>query len=179
MINLTTSYLDFYQDYMSNYIEEGDIWGDIPSGWWMSNTSCFYCLAALVHRINPDITEDPTTVAAGGTRVELRKQLSDDRGKAYVAAKSAPGTVRAEMEESMLVTKATLMKKNIELQETENKEKQLVLMEKFKTSFINVSKNGKAGDEVDGEMEYDKNVYNLLDELPFRKKMKAQADGEK
>ena len=55
----------------------------------------------------------------------------------------------------------------------------LLLMEKFKTSFINVSKNGKAGDEVDGEMEYDKNVYNLLDELPFRKKMKAQADGEK
>ena len=78
MINLTTSYLNFYQDYMSNYIEEAGIWGDIPSGWWMSNTSCFDCLAALVHRINPDITEDPTTVAAGGTRVELRKQLSDD-----------------------------------------------------------------------------------------------------
>jgi hypothetical protein len=144
----------------------------------MSNTSCFYCLAALVHRINPDITEDPTTVAAGGTRVELRKQLSDDRGKAYVAAKSAPGTVRAEMEESMLVMKATLMKKNIELQEKENIKEQLLLMEKFKTLFINVS-NGKAGDEVYGEMEYDKNVYNLLDELPFRKKMKAQADGEK
>ena len=96
-----------------------------------------------------------------------------------MAAKLAPGTVRAEMEESMLVMKATLMKKNIELQEKENIKEQLLLMEKFKTSFINVSKNGKAGDEVDGEMEYDKNVYNLLDELPFRKKMKAQADGEK
>lgn len=178
MINLTTLSFDFYQDYISNYIEEADIWGDIPSGWWMSNSSCFYCLAALVHRVNPDITEDPTTVAAGGTRVELRKQLSDDRGKAYVAAKSGPGTVRGEMEESMLVTKATLMKKTIEFQETENIREQLFLMEKFKASFVNVS-NAKTGDEVDGEMEYDKNVYNLLNELPFRKKMKAQADGEK
>ncbi len=54
-MNLTTLYFYFHQDYMSNYIEEGDIWGDIPSGWWMSNASCFYCLAALVHRGNPDI----------------------------------------------------------------------------------------------------------------------------
>jgi hypothetical protein len=50
-------------------------------------------------------------------------------------------------------------------------------MEKFKSSFVNVSKS-VAGDEVDGEMEYDKNVYNLLDELPFRKKMKAHADAD-
>jgi predicted GTPase len=42
---------------------------------------------------------------------------------------------------------------------------------------VNVSK-GTAGDDVDGEMEYDKNVYNLLDELPFRKKMKAHADAD-
>ena len=96
---------------MSNYIEEGDIWGDIPTGWWLSNASCFYCLAALVHRVNPDITEDPTTVDAGGTRIDQRKQVANDRANAYAAAKSGPGTIRGEMEESMLVTKATLMKK--------------------------------------------------------------------
>ena len=78
----------------------------------------------------------------------------------------------------MMSTKATLMKKTIELQETENIREQLFLMEKFKASFVNVS-NAKTGDEVDGEMEYDKNVYNLLNELPFRKKLKAQAGGEK
>ena len=50
-------------------------------------------------------------------------------------------------------------------------------MEKFKSSFVNVSKS-VAGDEVDGEMVYNKNFYNLLDKLPFRKKMKAQADAE-
>ena len=170
-------YFNFYQDYISNYIEESDIWGDIPTGWWLSNASCFYCLAALVHRVNPDITEDPTTVAAGGTRIDQRKQVANDRANAYAAAKSGPGTIRGEMEESMLVTKATLMKKNIELQETENIKEQLLLMEKFKSSFVNVSK-GTAGDDVDGEMEYDKNVYNLLDELPFRKKMKAHADAD-
>ena len=31
---------------------------------------------------------------------------------------------------------------------------------------------------MDGEMEYDRNVYNLLDELPFRKKMKASMDAD-
>jgi hypothetical protein len=50
-------------------------------------------------------------------------------------------------------------------------------MEKFKSLIVNVSKS-VAGDEVDGKMEYDKNVYNLLDELPFCKKMKAHADAE-
>ena len=50
-------------------------------------------------------------------------------------------------------------------------------MEKLKSLFVNVSKSVD-GDEVDGKMEYDKNVYNLLDELPFRKKMKAQEDAE-
>ena len=36
--------------------------------------------------------------------------------------------------------------------------------------------NSEAGDGVNGEMEYHKNVYTLLDELPFRKKMKMQAE---
>ena len=49
------------------------------------------------------------------------------------------------------------MKKNIDLQETENIKEQLLLMEKFKSSFVNVSQS-VAGDGVDGEMEYDRNV---------------------
>jgi hypothetical protein len=50
-------------------------------------------------------------------------------------------------------------------------------MEKLKSSFVDVSKS-VAGDGVDGEMEYDKNVYNLLDKLPFRKKMKAGVEAD-
>ena len=69
------------------------------------------------------------------------------------------------------------MKKNIDLQETENIKEQLLLMEKFKSSFVNVSWS-VAGDGVDGEMEYDRNVYNLLDELPFCKKMKASMEAD-
>lgn len=66
----------------------------------------------------------------------------------------------------MMSTKATLMKKNIELQETEGIEKQLNLMERFKSSFVNTSQDG-------GEREYDKAVRDMLDELPFMKKRKA------
>lgn len=39
----------------------------------------------------------------------------------------------------MLVTKVTLMKKNVELQEMESIKEQLLLMEKFKPSLVNVS----------------------------------------
>ncbi len=88
------------------------------------------------------------------------------------------GTVDEEMEESMIVTKVTLMKKNIKLQETENIKEQLLLMEKFKAPFMNAS-NSEVGNGIDGELEYDSNVYNLLDELPFRKKLKAQVEANK
>ena len=66
----------------------------------------------------------------------------------------------------MMLTKATLMKKNIELQETEVIQKQLNLMERFKSSFVNTSQDG-------GEQEYHKAVRDMLDELPFMKKRKA------
>ena len=32
-MTLTTLYDSLDQDYMSNYVKEGDIWGDIPTGW--------------------------------------------------------------------------------------------------------------------------------------------------
>ena len=153
------------------------MFGDIPDGWWLSSTNCCHLLAALVHRGNPDIVTDPTTVDAGTTRNNIRSAVADDQAKDLVAAKTAATTVRGQMEESMLMTKATLMKKNIELQETENIKEQLLLMEKFKPSFVNVnnSMNGADGTAVDGELEYDRNIYNLLDELPFRKKQKAES----
>ncbi len=43
--------------------------------------------------------------------------------------------------------------------------------------FVNVSRS-VAGDGVDGELEYDRNVYNLLNELPFHKKMKACTEAD-
>jgi hypothetical protein len=48
----------------------------------------------------------------------------------------------------MLRTKAKLMEQNIDLQETEGIEKQLNLLDKFKSSFVNIvreqnSENGK------------------------------------
>ena len=67
----------------------------------------------------------------------------------------------------MLSTKATLMKQNIVLQETEGIEKQLSLMERFKSSYVNTST-----DATGGKHEYDKVVREMLDDLPFMKKRK-------
>lgn len=151
-------------------MEESDFVNDIPEGWWMTHNSCHYLLAALVHKNSPDIAEDPTTVACGGTRDEQRKQVAGDRAKEVIAARSASGNIRGELEESMMKTKATLMAQNIELQETEAIEKQLNLMDKFKSSFVNV--HGRQSEE-EGVHEYDTAVVDLLNELPFMKKRKA------
>ena len=99
-------------------------------------------------------------------------QVEKDRGKEIIAAKVASVTVRGELDELMMRTKATLMEQNIELQETEGIEKQLNLMDKFKASFVNVY--GEV-DATSGEREYDMAVFDLLHELPFMKKRKAAA----
>ena len=69
---------------------------------------------------------------------------------------------RAELEESMMDTKAKLMKSNIDIQETECIEKQLALLEKYK---------GSAFDNE--EEEYDSAVKDLINELPLMKKRKG------
>jgi hypothetical protein len=152
---------------------------EMPDGWWLSNerlgkaekddtrVPCIYLLAALVHKNNPDVIEDPTLAAAGGTRDQQRDQVAKDRGKDIVASKVASVTVRGELDESMMRTKATLMEQNIELQETEGIEKQLNLMDKFKSSFVNVYGEN---DAASGQREYDMAVCDLLHELPFMKK---------
>ncbi len=121
----------------------------------------------MVHKNNPDVIEDPTLEAAGGTRDQQRDQVAKDRGKDIVASKVASVTVRGELDESMMRTKATLMEQNIELQETEGIEKQLNLMDKFKSSFVNVYGEN---DAASGQREYDMAVCDLLHELPFMKK---------
>jgi hypothetical protein len=154
----------------------------VPDGWWLSDPSCYHVLAAIVHKDNPDIAEDPTLVATGGTRDAQRVQVEKDREKAIVVSKLASATVQREMDESrlkidesMLKTKAKLMEQNIELQETEGIEKQLHLMDKFKSSFVNVY--GQQNPE-NGNREYDIAVCDLLHELPFMKKRKAAASKE-
>jgi hypothetical protein len=88
-------------------------------------------------------------------------------------------TVRGELDESMMRTKATLMEQNIELQATEGIEKQLNLMDKFKSSFVNVYGENDASS---GQREYDMAVCDLLHELPFMKKLmkkRKAAENEK
>jgi hypothetical protein len=154
----------------------------VPDGWWLSDPSCYHVLAAIVHKDNPDIAEDPTLVSTGGTRDAQRVQVEKDREKAIVVSKLASATVQREMDESrlkidesMLKAKAKLMEPNIELQETEGIEKQLHLMDKFKELFVNIY--GQQNPE-NGNREYDIAVCDLLNELPFMKKRKAAASKE-
>ena len=54
---------------------------EVPGGWWLSDKSCYHLLAAIVHKDNLDIAEDPTLVSSGGSRDEMRAQVAKDREK--------------------------------------------------------------------------------------------------
>jgi hypothetical protein len=45
----------------------------IPEAWWLEGESCKWILAVLVHRDNPDVCSDLTSVAPGGTCATARK----------------------------------------------------------------------------------------------------------
>jgi hypothetical protein len=146
----------------------------MPTGWWLlpgtktdkAPKQSHYLLAAFVHKNNPDIVSNPLDAPAGATRVTVRNKQAEERSAAILEAKSAQGSTCGKLEESMLTTKAALMRKNIELQETEGIEKQLNLMERFKSSFVNTSRE-------QGDDEYDRAVRDMLDDLPFMKKRKG------
>jgi hypothetical protein len=83
----------------------------VPDGWWLSDPSCYHVLAAIVHKDNPDIAEDPTLVATGGTRDAQRVQVEKDREKAIVVSKLASATVQREMDESRLKIDESMLKR--------------------------------------------------------------------
>ena len=119
-----------------------------------------------MHKNNADIVSDPLDAPAGASRETVRKNTAAERTAEVAIAQTAQGSTRGKLEESMMSTKATLMKQNIELQETEGIEKQLNLLERFKPSFVNTSQEG-------GDLEYDRAVRDMLNELPFMKKRKT------
>ena len=159
---------------MNNYADADDIRQDIPTGWWLLPPSkadkaikqSHYLLSVLVHKNNPNIVSDPLDAAVGASREVVRKKTAVERTSEVAIAQSAQGSIRGKLEESMMSIKAALMKQNVELQETEGIEKQLNLLERFKPSFVNTSSEG-------GEVEYDRAVRDMLNDLPFMKKRKT------
>jgi hypothetical protein len=78
-------------------------------------------------------------------------------------------TVQGKASEEMFLAKAEMMKQNATLGNIELVEKQLTLLERFKTSFVKVQQSKGQ----DGELEYDKTATSLLQELPFMQKRSA------
>jgi hypothetical protein len=94
----------------------------MPSGWWLAPPTktdatvkqSHFLLAVLVHKNNPDIVSDPINAPTGITRDTMRKAASDDRIQGIAASAAlAQGSTRGKLEESMMSTKAILMKQNI------------------------------------------------------------------
>ena len=144
---------------------------EIDDGWWLQSPNTHLLLAVLVHRSNPDIVADPTTVPIGPTREILRKDsqssLRERRENDKIMELRTTG--RQQTEESILKTKAELMAQSIDSGTIEQVKEQLSLLSQFKDSFVKV-RNGIDGK---GEEEFDQNVNDLLGELPFMKRRRT------
>ena len=163
-----------------------DIRDDMPPGWWLAannekdnknnrnNKNCFYLLAALVHRNNPDVIPEATDADAGESRAIIRKKVKDQRASDVAMAKSGQQTTKGKIEESMMSAKAALMKQSIELQDIQGVREQLLMMKEFKSSFVNIHNK----DSGVGDAEYDETVCDMLSALPIMKKRKAKEGGD-
>ncbi len=100
---------------------------EVANGWWLLSPKL---LAVLVHRSNPDIIADPTTVPTGTTREILRNQsqmdVREQREKDKIVELHTTGCQKAE--ESMLKTKADLTAQSIDSGTIEQVKEQLSLL---------------------------------------------------
>jgi len=143
---------------------------DDQDGWWLINTTTNFLLAVLVHRCNPDVFADPTTVCTRPTREILRKDSQKDtverRERDRILEHHATG--RQHVEESMLESKAQLMAQTIDSGTINQVKEQRALLSQFKDSFVKVQNriDGK------GEDDFDQTAHDLLLVLPFMNKQR-------
>ncbi len=103
--------------------------------------------------LTPDCIPDATDAEAGDTRDVIRKKVKGQRSTEVEAGKRSPQTKKGQIEESIMLMKAALMEQTKELQDIQGVKEQLMMMEKFKSSFVNL--HNKSGD---GDAEYDETV---------------------
>ena len=76
----------------------------------------------------------------------------------------------------MMAATASMMQKNVELQECAVVKEQLMMLKEFKELFV----SGYSKDGDDGEKEYDDTFLQMLHQLPIMKKQRAtNDDGDK
>jgi hypothetical protein len=144
----------------------------MPKKWWLgckgkgAIRNCNYLLAALVHRNNPDVIRDPRDAPTGDSRESIRKKVAEARAVLIVDSKTGPKTDCGKHEEVMMAAKASMMQKNVELQECAVVKEQLMMLKEFKESFV----RGYSKDGDDDEKEYNDTALQMLHQLPIMKK---------
>ncbi len=143
----------------------------MPDGWWLSHPSCTVLLAVLVHKGNPDVASDPTTVMAGGTRNSLREQQAADALKRRMQAKEneMATSKRGKIDEKQQEAKTALMEQALSMGKVEEVKEQLHLLKEFKESITNVEEHGEDASE------FDKAANELIGQLPFMQQRRSKA----
>ena len=79
----------------------------MPMDWWLASLSTLYLLAALGHKRNPDVTDNPTTVSADASGSMIWVNKATDMMKCHQQAKEVEevNVKKSKQEEKMLSAK--------------------------------------------------------------------------
>jgi hypothetical protein len=140
-----------------DYNDNGLIWEQISSTWWLEHESCKYMLAILVHKDNKDISSNTTKLPPGDTQKEARKKKADALVDERATARAAcPIDIYDNVDHQLRKARVNGMRSQVE--------KKLV---KSIVSQINVTQqNEEIYKSMLGVTKYQEKIVQLMNKLP-------------
>ena len=161
-------------------MDDDDILHDMGD-WWMEDKHADkHFLAVLVHRDNPDIIDDPTTIPEGPTRDTIRKEerAAAKRADKFVGANEAGAKIAAadrKETDKLMAIKEMGMQISCDQMQCNLITSQLTVMEKY-DQLLKTTWSERGGD---GDARYRNTMTDLIEELPLIKKQKRDAEEAK
>lgn len=158
-------------------MDDDDILHDMGD-WWMEDKHADkHFLAVLVHRDNPDIIDDPTTIPEGATRQAIRKEerAAAKRADKFVGANEAVAKMAAadrKETDRLMAIKEMGMQISCDQMQCNLITSQLTVVEKY-DQLLKTTWSERGGD---GDARYRNTMTDLIEELPLIKKQKREAE---
>ena len=138
-------------------------------------------LAVLVHRTNPDIIDDPTTIPEGATKSTIQREeraAAAKKGDKFVGANETGvkiATAEREQSERLMAIKETGMQISCEQMQCNLITSQLTVMKEYE-EMLKATWTERGSD---GDSQYRNTMTNMIEELPLIKKQKREAEAAK
>ncbi len=135
------------------------MWDAIPDDWWLSNETCKYMLACLMHKDNKDISVKPTKLVPGWTQrkacQEKERAVADKHAKAK-AERLTHSEQYGDVDHAIKKARVAGMKSHAEK----------IAIDTIISQVNLLQENSEFYKEIHGEERYKTMIINLLNQLP-------------